>query len=225
MLRILLITALTASSLAAQQNGTGAVLVLYQPKPGMDRDFELGDQRHLEWHRGQKDPWDWPGWTIANGERQGFFLDATFFHPWTDFDHPSANPAEDEANWNVNVAPYADVRSIEHYDGIPALTTLGPNGLNAPMMVVCHITVHPGAGAKFESAISAGLRAATIPHMVLRPVSGTAEYMVVLGAQKQADLPTDAAVLESVLQPAGPLVDRTRTETWNYRPELSYMPR
>lgn len=223
MLRILLIAVLATSRLAAQQ--TGAVLVLYQIKPGMDRDFTLGDERHLDWHRGQKDPWLWPGWNIASGERQGFFLDATFFHPWTDVDNPPANPAEDEANWSVNVEPYADVRSIARYDGIASLTTLRPDGLSAPMMTVCHVTVHPGAGAKFESAIAAGLRAASIPHMVLRPVTGASEYLIMLSAQRQADLPTDAELLESVMQTAGPFVDRARTETWSYRPELSYLPR
>jgi hypothetical protein len=225
MLRTLLIVALAASRLAAQQTGTGAVLVLYQIKPGMARDFELGDQRHLDWHRGQKDPWLWPGWTIGSGEHQGYFIDATFFHPWTDFDNPVANPSQDGANWSVNVAPYADIRSYAHYDGIPALTTLRPDALSAPLMTVCYVTVHPGAGTKFESAIAAGLHAATMPHLVLRPVSGAAEYLIMLTAQKQADLPVDAELLESVMQTAGPFVDRARTETWTYRPELSYMPR
>jgi hypothetical protein len=225
MLRTLLIAVLATSSLAAQQDGTGAVFVLYQIKPGMDRDFELGDQRHLEWHRSQNDRWLWPGWTIATGEHQGFFIDATFFHPWTDFDHPIANPAEDGANWGVNVAPYADVRSFANYDGIPALTTLGPDKLSAPLMMVCYVTVHPGSGAKFETAISAALRAATAPHLVMRPVSGASDYVIMLSAQKQAELPSNAEVLESFIQAAGPLVDRTRTETWRYRPELSYVPR
>jgi|SRR5579872_4095479 len=225
MRRTLLILALATSSLAAQQPGTGAVLVLYQVKPGMTRDFELGDQRHLDWHRTQKDPWIWPGWTIATGQHQGWFLDATFFHAWTDFDNPVAKPSEDGANWSVNVEPYADVRSIARYDGIPGLTTLRVDGLSSPMLTVCYVTVHPGADAKFESAIAPGLRAATMPHMVLRPVTGGAEYLIVLGAQKVADLPADAELLESVMQTAGPFADRTNTETWTYRPELSYVPR
>lgn len=225
MLRTLCLATLLAPSLAAQQNGTGAVFVLYQIKPGMDRDFELGDQRHLEWHRGQNDRWLWPGWTIASGEHQGFFIDATIFHPWTDFDHPIANPAEDGANWSVNVAPYADVRSFDSYDVVLPLTTLKADGLNAPLMVVCYATVHPGSGAKFEAAVAAPLRAATIPHLIMRPVSGGAEYMLMLTAQKQADVPSDAELLESVMQAAGGFVDRVRTETWRYRPELSYVPR
>jgi len=225
MRRTLALLALTTSSLAAQHPATGAVLVLYQIKPGMTHDFELGDQRHLDWHRTQKDPWIWPGWTIATGERQGWFLDATFFHPWTDFDTPVANPSGDGANWSVNVEPYADVRSIARYDGIPSLTTLRVDGLSAPLMTVCYVTVHPGVGVKFESAIAAGLRAATIPHMVLRPVTGGAEYLIVLAAQKTADLPADAELLESVMQTAGQFVDRATTETWTYRPELSYVPR
>lgn len=225
MLRTLVMAALVTSSLAAQQNGTGSVFVLYQIKPGMDRDFELGDQRHLEWHHSQNDRWLWPGWTIATGEHQGFFIDATLFHPWTDFDHPLANPAEDGANWSINVAPYAEVRSFANYDAIPVLTTLKSDGLGAPLMFVCYVTVHPGSGAKFEAAIATPLRAAAVPHVVLRPVSGDAQYMVMLSAQKEADLPMTAELIESVMQMAGSFVDRTRTETWRYRPELSYVPR
>ena len=225
MLRTLALAALASSSLAAQPNGTGAVFVLYEIKPGMTRDFELGDQRHLDWHRSQNDPWRWPGWTIASGTHQGFFIDATFFHPWTDFDNPVAKPSEDGANWAVNVEPYANVRSFIRYDGIPALTTLRPDQLDAPLMTVCYVTVHPGAGAKFETAIAATLQMATIGHMALRPVTGAAEYLILLSAQKQADLPADARLLESAMQAAGPLVDRTQTETWTYRPELSYVPR
>lgn len=219
----LALIALATSSLAAQQNATGAVLVLYQIKPGMTRDFELGDQRHLDWHRAQKDPWIWPGWTVESGERQGWFLDATFFHAWTDFDNPVANPSGDGANWSVNVEPYADVRSIARYDGIPSLTTLRTENLSASLMTVCYVTVHPGAGPRFESAIAAGLRAANVPHMVLRPVTGDAEYLIMLAAQKTADLPADAELLETVMQTAGQFVDLTHTETWSYRPELSYV--
>jgi hypothetical protein len=224
MLRTLCLATLLASSLSAQPSGTGAVLVLYQPKPGMDHDFELGDQRHLAWHHSQNDPSLWPGWTIADGERQGFFLDGTFFHPWTDFDHPF-KADEDEANWSANVAPYADVRSVMRYDAVPALTTFTPSQLSSPLMTVCLVTVHPGAGAKFEATLAPALRTAVAPHMVLRPVSGASEYMVMLGAQKEADLPGDAELLENLLQPAGAFVERTRTETLRYRPELSYVPR
>jgi len=224
MLRTLCLATLLASTLSAQPSGTAAVLVLYQPKPGMDRDFELGDQRHLAWHHSENDPSLWPGWTIADGDRQGFFLDGTFFHPWTDFDHPF-KPDEDEANWSVNVAPYADVRSVMRYDAVPALTTLTPNQLSAAMMTFCLVTVHPGAGAKFESAIAAALRAASIPHMVMRPITGASEYLIMLGAQKEADLPASAALIESTMAAGGPYVDRTRTETLRYRPELSYVPR
>ena len=221
---LFLVATLTATHLIAQQPATGAVLVLYQPKPGMDRDFELGDQRHLAWHRSINDRWLWPGWTIDDGERQGFFLDATFFHSWTDFDHPN-EPDEDEANWAINVAPYADVRSVMRYDIVGALTTLTPQQLTAPYMTLAFVTVHPGLGAKFEAAISATLRAVNTPHLVMRPVSGASEYIVMMGAQHFTDLPSNGGQIETAMQSAGAFVDGTRTETWRYRPELSYVPR
>lgn len=224
MLRTLCVTTFAAATLAAQQPGTGAVLVLYQPKPGMDHDFELGDQRHLAWHRSINDRWLWPGWTIADGERQGFFLDATFFHPWTDFDHPN-EPDADEANWAINVEPYADVRSVMRYDVVGALTTLTPQQLASPYMTLAFVTVHPGMGAKFEAAISATLRAVNTPHLVMRPVSGASEYIVLISARTLADLPSNGGQIESAMQSASAFVERTRTETWRYRPELSYVPR
>jgi hypothetical protein len=223
-MRTLFLAALTAASLGAQQPGTGAILVLYQPKPGMNRDFELGDQRHLAWHHSVNDPDVWPGWTIMTGERQGFFMDATFFHAWTDFDHP-LEPDEDEANWEINVQPYADVRNFMMYDALPALTTLTTGGLSAAYMTLCHVELHPGAGAKFEAALAVPLRSATMPHMVLRPVSGVSDYLVMLSAAKQSDLPADAAAIATMLESTGALVDRVTTETLQYRPELSYVPR
>jgi hypothetical protein len=224
MLRTLFLATFAAATVAAQQPATGAVLVLYQPKPGLDRDFELGDQRHLEWHRSVNDRWLWPGWTIADGERRGFFLDATFFHPWTDFDHP-LRPDEDEANWAINVAPYADVRSVMRYDVIPTLTTLSAAQLSAPYMTLAFITIHPGMETKFEVAVSAALHLARVPIMVMRPITGANEYIMMIPAQDIAAFPTNAAQIESAMQSVAPFVERTRTETWRYRPELSYVPR
>jgi hypothetical protein len=115
------------------------------------------------------------------------------------------------------------VRSVMRYDIISSLTSLAPTGLSAPMMTVCFVTVHPGAGAKFETALATVIRGAA-PHLVMRPVSGANEYIMMLPAQNLADLPPNASHIESAMQSAGAYAERVRTETWRYRPELSYVP-
>src|SRR5580765_6771708 len=64
-------------SVAAQQRQTSpaARIVVIKPKEGMQKQFEEGYKRHLEWHRRNKDTWTWYGWQIIAGDRFGYFMD------------------------------------------------------------------------------------------------------------------------------------------------------
>ena len=70
-------------------------------------DFEAGYIRHLEWHRQAKDTWVWYGWSIWAGERQRWFVYATFGHSAASLDNP-VPPAEDERDNVPNVVPHAE---------------------------------------------------------------------------------------------------------------------
>jgi hypothetical protein len=69
-----------------------------------------------------------------------------------------------------------------------------------------------------------------VEHAVFRPVNGTTEYLVLLTAQKVSELGSQAAVAARLLESlrentkASPIVERVRTETGHYRPDLSYIP-
>ncbi|MGH8621731.1 MAG: hypothetical protein ACRET3_06300 [Burkholderiales bacterium] len=56
-------------------------------------DFEAGYMRHLAWHHQAGDPWVWYGWSIWAGERQRWFVYATFGHSAGSLDS-SVAPAE-----------------------------------------------------------------------------------------------------------------------------------
>src|SRR5262249_2398794 len=75
-------------SAQAQPSGGVARVVVWQIKPNMDRQFEEGYKRHLGWHRQNGDRWAWAGWMVISGERDGYFVDGTFFHSWSDLDAP-----------------------------------------------------------------------------------------------------------------------------------------
>ena len=216
----------------AKQNDRVARIVAWRPKPGMEREFEEGYKRHLEWHRKNDDTWTWHGWMLISGERDGTFVDGTFFHKWTDLDSP-VNPGADSANNSVNVEPYADVRSVATFEAVPALTNFSPQNLSSPLLTFCYIELLPGHDAQFESLTAEGLRGATgtpMPHALLRPVNGTSEYLLLLAGEKVSDLGTQAAFLARLLQsiakdPKRPnIVVHVRTETARHRPDMSYIP-
>src|SRR3712207_749574 len=92
----LLIGAMLPTSIGAQsERGPYARIALLRPHDGKTVEFEAGYIRHLEWHRQAKDPWAWYGWTIWAGERQRWFVYATFGHTAANLDNP-VSPADDE---------------------------------------------------------------------------------------------------------------------------------
>ncbi len=78
-----------STQLSAQtEKGPYARIALLRPHDGDTVDFEAGYIRHLEWHRQAKDDWTWFGWTIWAGDRQRWFVYATFGHSAASLDHP-----------------------------------------------------------------------------------------------------------------------------------------
>jgi len=216
----------------AQQSGNVARLVVWQSKPGMARELEEGYKRHLGWHRQNGDSWTWHGWTIISGERVGYFVDGTFFHAWSDLDSP-VSPAADAADNAVNVFAYGEVRSAAVYEAVPALTNLGTQQLGSPLLTLCYFDVQPGRAAEFESLLGAELRStrwSATKYALLRPANGVTAYLLLLPAEKQSDFAMQAEFTSRLLQALArnakstPLIDRFRTETARYRPDLSYAP-
>lgn len=111
-LSIAIVCAIAASAAAqpaapASSRATVAHVSIWKPKPGKQSAFENGYKQHLQWHKRNRDPWSWYGWFVSSGPRDGLFIDATFDHPWSDFDS-SVKPAEDSADNERNVEPHAD---------------------------------------------------------------------------------------------------------------------
>src|SRR3954471_12848904 len=97
---------LGAGMSVAAEPGPYARIAVLRPHDGDTVDFEAGYIRHLEWHRSVGDPFTWYGWTIWAGDRQRWFVYATFGHDITDLDHV-VNPADDERDNVANVVPHA----------------------------------------------------------------------------------------------------------------------
>ncbi len=116
---------------AQSERGPYARIAILRPNDGDTVDFEAGYIRHLEWHRQAKDTWVWYGWTIWAGERQRWFVYATFGHSAASLDSPVA-PAEDERDNISNVTPHAQYLGNALYEYLPGLSRGPPSSSSRP---------------------------------------------------------------------------------------------
>src|SRR5262245_62080777 len=92
---------------APTPDGPYARIAILHPRDGQTVEFEAGYVRHLAWHQQAGDKWAWYGWTVTFGERQRWFVYATFGHSAASFDSP-VSPGDDERDNVLNVAPHVD---------------------------------------------------------------------------------------------------------------------
>jgi hypothetical protein len=144
----------TTQLIAQTERGPNARIAILRPHDGETVDFEAGYIRHLEWHRQAKDSWTWYGWTIWAGERQRWFVYATFGHSAASLDSPVA-PAEDERDNILNVTPHAQFSGNALYEFLPTLSRgTGEPQPTARLELTTVDLVH-GAERAFESALRA----------------------------------------------------------------------
>jgi hypothetical protein len=220
---VLVVGVLLPERVAAQAGrGPYARIAVLRPHDGDTVDFEAGYIRHLEWHRGAKDPWTWFGWTVWAGERQRWLVYATFGHAAEDFDHAVA-PAEDERDNVANVVPHAQFAGNALYEYLPALSRGTGEPQPTARLELTTVELQPGAENAFEAALGAAqskLRAETLwyrmvaggraPRYVrLRP---RASLAALLAERDEATLPGQAH---------GAIV-KTTVEILNLRPTMSY---
>ena len=106
---------------AQMVHGPYARIAVLRPHDGQTVEFEAGYLRHLDWHRKAGETWTWYGWTVWAGERQRWFIYATFGHSAAELDSP-VNPAEDERDNISNVTPHVEFMGNALYEYLPALS-------------------------------------------------------------------------------------------------------
>lgn len=201
--------------------GPYARIAILCPHDGQTVDFEAGYIRHLEWHRQAKDTWVWYGWNVTYGERQRWFVYASFGHSATELDNP-VSPAEDERDNVVNVLPHAQFLGNALYEYLPELSR-GP-GEPSPTARVELTTVEldPGAGPAFEAALGAGRSPEQGETLWYRMVAGGAAPRYV----RLRPRPSLSAILDGVSEQRLPaaadnLIAKTTVEILTLRPAMS----
>jgi hypothetical protein len=215
--------ALLPALLGAQsERGPYARMAVLRPHDGRTVDFEAGYIRHLEWHRQARDPWTWYGWTVWAGERQRWFVYATFGHSAASLDN-SVSPAEDERDNVTNVVPHAQFAGNAIYEYRPELSRGTGEPPPAARLELATVDLLPGAAAAFEAALGAARPALPEETLWYRMVAGGVAPRYV----RLRSRPSLAALFEGGGAPALPdkvhgLIAKMTVEILNLRPTMSY---
>jgi hypothetical protein len=221
-MRWLFILLLAESLFAQPERGPYARIAVLRPHDGKTVEFEAGYIRHLEWHKQAKDPFAWYGWTVWAGERQRWFVYATFGHSAASLGNPVA-PADDERDNILNVTPHAEFISNGLYEYMPALSRgSGVPGMPARVELTI-VDLVPGSAKSFEDALAARqsrLRGETLWFRMI--AGGHAPRYVRM--RPRASL---AAIAESVDEQTLPegvsgAIENMTIEILNLRPAMSY---
>jgi hypothetical protein len=213
---------LTAQSVPEPERGPFARIAVLRPHDGDTVDFEAGYVRHLDYHRQAKDAWTWYGWTIWAGERQRWFVYATFGHSAASLDHP-VPAAEDERDNVSNVTPHAGFVGNALYEYLPSLSRGTGEPRPAPRLELTTVDLEAGKGTAFEAALAADQSRLEVETLWYRLVAGGPVPRYVR-LRPRSSL---AAVLEG--RNANPLPDavtglvaKATIEILSFRPTMSY---
>jgi hypothetical protein len=206
---------------AQAERGPYARIAFLRPKDGDTIDFEAAYIRHLEWHRQAKDTWVWYGWNIWSGERQRWFVFATFGHTAASLDNP-VSPAEDERDNIMNVTPHCQYTGNGLYVYLPKLSRGAGEPQPTARLEFTTVDLATGSEEEFEAALGedqSGLRGETLWYRMV--AGGSVPRYVRLRPR-----PGLSAILEGSDRPlprkVSHLVTRTTVEILNLRPTMSY---
>ena len=205
------------------QGGPGpyARIAILRPHDGQTVDFEAGYIRHLDWHRQNRDTWIWHGWTVTFGERQRWFVYASFGHSAAELDSPVA-PADDERDNILNVLPHADFMGNALYEYLPGFSRGTGDPQATARLEFLTVDLLPGAAKDFETALGAKQAAPEGETLWYRMLAGG-------GAPRYVRLrprPSYSAILAESKQPLLPegasgLIAKTTVEILTLRPTMS----
>ena len=198
-----------------------ARIALLRPHAGATVDFEAGYVRHLEWHRQAKDTFVWYGWTVWAGERQRWFVYATFGQTAASLNSPVA-PADDERDNILNVTPHAEFVENAVYEYLPALSRGAGVPQPTPRLELVTVELKTGAAKAFETAISTGRSSTQGDSLWYRMVAGGTVPVMSASARGRTSRPFSMRATRGPPGKVDHLIGKVTVEILNLRPTMSY---
>lgn len=218
------IVGIVLPTLLVAQTGRGpyARIAILRPLDGHTVEFEAGYIRHLAWHQQAGDSWVWYGWNVTFGERQRWFIYATFGHSAASLDGPVA-PADDERDNVLNVAPHVEYMGNTLYEYLPSLSRGTGEPQPTARLELTTVDLVPGTAKAFEAALSAGqstLQGETLWYRMV--AGGSAPRYVRLRPRTSLAAVLDGRSEQALPDEVNHLIARTTVEILNLRPTMCY---
>ena len=231
--RLAVLACLTPAALSAQASGgarDAAFLFAYRAKPDMDAAFAAGYRRHLEWHAARGDSLAWLAWTVIDGPAAGTFVDGAFGITFKAFDDRVDQRGDiEDASRNVTAFAVPTGRETLRVRRDLSSSARLESAKASRMQKVVRLSGKPGSEAAIEGVlkrhVSSGAK--TLDYAVYERLSGGDHpaYTVVVQFDAWADLePRDADASLAIIRAMGAHLLRAESETWVYRPDLTYIP-
>jgi len=218
-----LVISAAAASAQTERSSAGpyARIAILRPNDGQTVDFEAGYIRHLDWHRQAKDAWMWYGWTIWAGERQRWFVYATFGHSAASLDNPV--PAADDERDNIsNVTPHALFAGNALYEFLPRASRGTGVPTPNPRLEFTTIDLHYGASTGFEEALSAEQASLKSETLWFRLVAGgSVPRYVRLRPRENLSAVLEGSTDQPLSGKAADFIEKATVEILNLRPTMS----
>lgn len=210
-----------AQTVAPEGRGPYARIAVLRPHDGHTVDFEAGYIRHLDWHRQAGDTWVWYGWSVTFGERQRWFVYASFAHSAASLDSPVL-PADDERDNVLNVAPHAQYLGNALYEYLPGLSRGTGEPPATARIEMTTVDLVPGAAGNFEAALGArqtALQGETLWYRMI--AGGAAPRYVRMRPRASLSAVLEGKTEQALPQAANALVAKMTVEILTLRPTMS----
>jgi hypothetical protein len=229
------------------QPATVAQIVIQQPKPGMNKQYEAGRKKHMAWHKSQKDTWSWATWEVVSGDNTGTYVVGTFQHAWKEFDGREKFEQADMADMATSVGPSVATTVVRYYvertdlSFSPSTAAASP----APLISVSGYLLKPESVNDFIDAVkkvNEGIKKTNYPQAGpshwYQLVNGGEGPLFVLVSDRanwagfQSNEKTLDAMMEeaygkeqgaAILASLRKTFRTVRSAAYQYRPDLSYL--
>ncbi len=231
----------------AQPAGNVLELNIHTPKPGMGEKYEAARKKHMAWHKTQKDTWAWHTWQVISGPEGGTYYTGTFGHAWKDFDGHEKFWKDDEADYGKGIGPTVGLSFVSYYVRRADLSLSQPtDDPPTAYSLLTYFHIKQDGVNDFVDAvkkINEGIKKTNYrqagPSAWYQLVNGGEGPLFVLAggrANWAAFAPNDKTLDQmmeeaygkeqgaAILASGRKAIQSTRTETVQYRPELSYVP-
>ena len=235
-----------ATTVLAQSSGYIAYFHVNRVKPSMTAQYETARKRHWVWHQKMQDTWSFHVWQIVSGEASGTYLVCSFGHSWKEVDESDQRTGGEEDDPSASVEPYLDAAWESYYRYLPNVSLAPKDGFSpSPKLAVTRLLLKQeevesfiAAQSKIKDALEKSGYKGRLRWYQLVNGGETPQFLMLAerddwAAYEQSPDENLGSIIEkmygkdraaSILRDIRRAVRSQYVETWQYRPDLSFVP-